>query len=443
MLATAVVVAGVFGTIYFIVNETVYQHLDNDLTYEAYKHINEVDFEGDNIRFINKDEWEESEHNNIQVNPVFLQLINANGEVRDKSPNLKDAELPLLDESADEHHQNLFLEERPIRQLQIPLKVNGQTKGYIVAAMSSKASIELLENLQFTLLLLFPMVLVVLFFLTQFLADRSIKPVQAIITTTNRITKNNLSERIDYPERKDELYQLTKAINELLDRIETALIREKEFTSDAAHELRTPLAVIRGTLEVLIRKERTPEEYKKKIAFTLTEIDRITEITEQLLRLARVDGGVGQQDIQSNLNEIIENVLARFNDAITSKEIHPKLNLQTNPKCPTLATQLVLENILSNAIKYSNNGNAIEINASEEDQLYSIEIKDFGVGIAAKDLSKVFQPFFRAERTNKAIEGIGLGLAIAQKTAQSIGAKLELTSEEGVGTTVTFILRKS
>ena len=113
--------------------------------------------------------------------------------------------------------------------------------------------------------------------------------VKDIIETTNRITKDNLNERVKLPVNKDELYQLSNGINRLLQRIEDTIVRERQFTSDASHELRTPLASLRGTLEVLIRKPRTQSEYEEKVTYALYEIDRMNNIIEQLLILARMD----------------------------------------------------------------------------------------------------------------------------------------------------------
>src|SRR5512139_762628 len=98
-------------------------------------------------------------------------------------------------------------------------------------------------------------------------------------------------ERIELPANKDEIYTLTSTINQLLDRLEDAVLREKQFTSDASHELRTPLAAIKGTLEVLIRKPREVEQYESKISYCIIEVDRMSTIIDQLLMLARYDGG--------------------------------------------------------------------------------------------------------------------------------------------------------
>ena len=129
MIATAIIMVIAFGTIYFIVRETVFNNLDKDLSYEAHKHTGEIKILRDTIVFKNKAEWEEEEHREIQVNPVFIQLIDQQGRTMDKSPNLKEDYLAFNKEVFGGHF-NASLDNRSIRQVQLPLEQDGQTKGY-------------------------------------------------------------------------------------------------------------------------------------------------------------------------------------------------------------------------------------------------------------------------------------------------------------------------
>jgi signal transduction histidine kinase len=441
MLATALIILLVFGTVYFIVQESVYYNLDKDLSFEANKHLGEVGFIGDSIHFINMNEMKEIEHREIQVNPVFLQIVGKDGHIYDKSPNLKEQHLNFRSDHRNEDHFNAKLNQRNIRQLQIPIKSQqGVVKGYIEAAMSLDASLMVLSNLRITLLILFPIILIGLFFITSFLAGRSIIPVVSISETTNRITRNNLNERVALPTSKDELYDLSSSINSLLGRIQDAMIREQQFTSDASHELRTPLSVLRGTLEVLIRKPRTQEEYETKIQTSLQEIDRMALIIDQLLEIARFDSN---PELSSNSSIAIDSLLIEIGAhrklEITGKE----LLLVTDNQCDELISvhyfygRLILDNILGNAIKYSATGGTIFIRIYPDEQGVNCEITDTGIGIKEEDLTQLFHPFFRSDALNhKEIKGTGLGLSIAQKAAAVIGASISISSEFGKGTSV-------
>ena len=268
MIATAMMMAVVFGAIYFVVHETVMSNIDNDLSYEAEKHTGEIKIVGDSLLFKNKAEWVEREHRETQVNPVFIQLIDEQGNLMDKSPNLKASYLPFNTSKFGGHFEEQ-LNNIIIRQVQLPIEQNGKIKGYILAAMSLESAKSVLVRLRNVLIISFLIVLGGLYSASRFIAGRSIRPIQEVTNTISRITKYNLKERVALPNSRDEIYELSANFNALVERIENAIERERQFTSDASHELRTPLASLRGTLEVLIRKPRTQQEYEDKIKLQL------------------------------------------------------------------------------------------------------------------------------------------------------------------------------
>lgn len=450
IVATSIVVAAVFGVVYFIVQQSVYQNIDNDLSFEANKHTGEIYSTEHGIRFINKNEWEESEHKEVQVNPVFIQLTNKSGLVTDKSPNLKNDQLPFNTENKYGNHFNSKLNQRLVRQIQIPVEKNGEISGYIVAAMSLDGSIMVIDNLRNTLLFLYPIVLIGLFFISSFLAGRSIHPIVLITNTAHRITKHNLNERIVLPENKDELYDLSNSINSLLGRLEKALEREKQFTSDASHELRTPLSIIKGTLEVLIRKPRNESEYLEKINYCLLELDRMANMIEQLLILARFDSS---SELTNGNNSTMIDVINQIIIQRTPDILERNLNLSIINHCPehilinSFYANLILDNIISNAIKYSHSNGKIEISITEHPEYINCKVKDYGIGIKETDMNKLYTPFFRSDALNhKEIKGVGLGLSIVQKAITVSNSELNIQSVFGNGTEVDIkfkdILRK-
>ena len=446
-VATAVITALAFLIVFLSVKKTVFSNLDKELSYQAQKHSKEIIIENDSIHFMNKAEWAEREHREVQVNPVFIQLINNQGELMDKSPNLKEQQLTFLEAANSNDHFSTFLVDRAIRQAQIPIEKNGRKQGYIITAISMESSTMVIKNLQNTLLISFPIVLFGLYLISSSLAGRSITPLQAIIDTTNTITKNNLNERVPLPPNKDEIFELSSAINELLQRIENAIQRERQFTSDASHELRTPLSTLRGTLEVLIRKPRTQSEYEQKVQYGLSEIDRMSNIVEQLLLLARFDS---KSEIEENhlipLVSLVDEVLTRNGNTISQKNL--KVNFEVKAETETLVPQyyasLILENIIINAIKYSLEGKTLLIETSEEGKYTLCKISDQGIGIKQEDLSSLFNPFFRSDALeHKQITGAGLGLSIAKKAVDAIGAHITVESKINKGTTFTIaFLRK-
>lgn len=441
MMATAGIMAVVFGAIYFAVQGVVMRNLDGDLSFEAEKHIGELRIAGDSLYFKNKTELDEREHREIQVNPVFIQLIDKQGRIMDKSPNLKEAYLPF-NGAAFSGHFNTYLSNRAIRQIQVPVDQDGKIEGYILAAMSAESATAVILKLRNVLFTSYFVALIGLYFFSRFLAGRSIKPVQEVTKTIRGISKYSFKQRVALPQHKDEIHELSSGFNSLLERIENALEREKQFTSDASHELRTPLAALRGTLEVLIRKPRSQAEYEEKIKYSLSEIGRMTDILEQLLLLARLD----TKAIDNNYNfialpAVVDESLTHYKRQISEKALLISFQFEQNKPLlvPYYYTKLILENIISNAIKYSNSGAVLKITANEIDQHVVCSIEDKGIGMKEDDLKHIFENFFRSDSLNhKQISGNGLGLSIAKKCADAIEAQLHVQSIIGQGTTVTI-----
>ena len=391
---------------------------------------------------MNKKEWEEREHREVQVNPVFIQILDRDGLFMDKSPNLKENVLAFKQEQNFGGHFSETLNDRAIRQVQIPIEQNGKIKGFILAAISLESSKMVLLNLRNVLFFSYLVLLAGLYFISRYIAGKSIIPVKTITSTTNRITRNNLNERVVLPQNKDELYDLSSGINRLLQRIENAIERERQFTSDASHELRTPLSTLRGTLEVLVRKPREQKEYEEKIKFSLTEIDRMTAKLEQLLQLARLDAD--QKTVNDDLGSLptlIDEILSRQKKSISEKglsiDIHNEASLE--PVVPRFYANLILENIIGNAIKYSRENTSLHIMITQTGSKIVCSIEDEGIGIKKEDLDNVFNHFFRSDALNhKSIFGNGLGLSIAKKAADAIEASIVVKSELGLGTTFTI-----
>lgn len=445
ILGTSAVMLIVFFIIFFTVKQVLYLQIDHEIDHEIEKHLTEIGFEDQYLFFINKNEWEEREHREAQIKPVFVQLIDRNGLLLEKSPNLKKDLLIYSISNPSDFAYNTTLRESPIRQVQTKIEYNGIDYGYMLTAIPLEGALLLLNNLKKTLMVLYPLVLFSLFFISRYLAGKSIKPVQQITATTNSIYKNNLSERVGLPTHNDELHALSSSINNLLERIELALKREKQFTADASHQLRTPLAVIKGTLEVLIRKPRSAQEYHNKIQETISEINRMSIIVDQLLLLARFENKELEISAdEADLQLVIDDLLYRYRHEISEKNISVDIKTETNSKIKTDLhyIDIIFDNIISNAVKYSKENGILTILIHHKNGL-SCEIKDNGIGIPKTYLEQIFVPFSRSENTQEhKIPGSGLGLSIVKKAAKALNAKIKVSSIVDQGTTVTIIFPK-
>ncbi len=430
----------VFFVIYKIINFSVNNHINDDIQTEVEKHLEEIEIDRNNTYLIQVDQWRAREHNTVNVNPVFVQFLDINDKLIDKSPNLKGLQLKLYKYQLDNQFIDTYLNKKPIRQIQVPLFDEKKIVGHLFVAMSLDDATMILTNLRNTLYIAFPLILIVLFLIARLIAGRSIKPVTMITETSRRITKDNLKDRIVLPQNKDELYVLSKTINDLLDRIENAVEREKQFTSDASHELRTPLTVLKGTLEVLIRKSRTQAEYEDKIKYSITEVNRLNNLVDQLLLLARFENQKQSLKIEKvYLNALILDILTLYSGKINTKKITINHSFSKDYfiESDNYLVSIIISNIISNAIKYSEEQGEISIILSKKEGKTICTISDNGIGIAAEDLDKIFNPFYRSSPTNHPeIKGSGLGLSIVKKIAQLLHTKFEIKSEINHGTVV-------
>lgn len=440
LLSTAGIILILFMIIILTVRQSTYHYMDSSIKKEWLKHTKDIVVTKNKIHF-KKKVWQQQEHQVVEVNPVFIQITDTKGRVISKSPNLKSDSL-ILFKKTSHGFSNSSLSGIPIRQYQKTIVKNGKNIGYILVALSQKGPVMVLKQLKHTLLIAFPIVLIILFFWARFIAGKGIQPVTTIIRTANKITQSNLHERIPVPHNKDELYQLVRTINQLLDRIENAIKREKQFTSDAAHELKTPLQVMKGNMEILMRKPRTTEEYQNKIKQCMKEVDRMSHLTNQLLLLARFESQ--KETLKKEkvlLNEVIEQIVYRKTDYLVEKRIKFSFNnekeivIYTDP----YLLNIILENLLSNAIKYTPEKGEIKINTGFHNNNTYIQIRDTGVGIPKEEQSKIFDRFYRSEAMKHPdIKGTGLGLSIVKRLTEILNLNFTLESESGKGTTISI-----
>lgn len=446
ILTTGLLVLVAFSAIYFIVKLTVYNHIDENLNIEIQDHLKEIRMEKKKVIFMDVEEWEEREHNSVDVNPVFVQFLDLNKKIIEKSPNLKNEKLVFHIKKEDFHPFDTKLLGNKIRQIQVPLHLKEKKIGYLIIAMSLSDSSKVLENLLDTLMIAFPIILLLLFFLARFFAGRSIKPINEIINTSKIITKDNLKTRIPLPKTRDELFTLSKTINNLLNRIEDAIEREKQFTSDASHELRTPLTVIKGTLEVLIRKPRDNKEYEEKINYCINEVDHLNSLVDQLLMMARFENqkqNIRQENVY--LNAIVLDVLTLNSEKIKTKKLNVILDAteEFNIYSDNYLIVTILRNIISNAIKYSKDQTEVKISLSRENNKINCVVLDQGIGIAKEDLESILNPFFRSDSLNHSeIKGTGLGLFIVKRMTDLLQVKFKIESEIGKGTKVLLVFNE-
>ena len=431
--------------IFFIVNRGINKTMEETLEEEINSHVDYILHEPVLKNFVQPREWEEVEHTDISLNPVFIAIYDKNFKLVENSPNLVQNKLEWHPKQGENTTFYASYDSIKLLLSQSKLIHHGEIVGYIVVGVSTKHNQLALEYLQTALLIIFPISVVIIFLLARFIASKSIKPVFNVIETAQAITENNLTERINLPENKDELYQLSLTINSLLDRLEFQIIKAKQFSADASHELRTPLAIIKGTLEILIRRERSKEEYNEKINYTLKQVDRLYNLVEQFLLISRVENN--SLDLKKsiyNIKDQVENSIERFQLLLNEKQISvetAQLQSQTIENYQEF-TDIIIDNIISNALKYAHLNGEIKIYSVTEKNVYHLIIEDNGIGMNDEDLKFIQDRYFRIQNESTLhISGSGLGLNIATKLAKLSDATIEIESEQGKGTKVILTLK--
>jgi heavy metal sensor kinase len=276
-----------------------------------------------------------------------------------------------------------------------------------------------------------------------FLASRTLKPVDRMTGTAQHISESDLSQRIDV-NSEDELGRLASTLNKMIERLEVAFKRQRQFTADASHEMRTPLAVIEAESTLALEKERTVAEYRKSLELISREVDYMSEIIGKLLFLARSDAGKEPLKIEDvNLFELITQLGADMDVLAREKGLNFNLGTIENVTVQGDKVKLrqMLLNIISNAIKFTPKGGNISTTLIKQKDKAIVTVTDTGIGIAPDHLPLIFERFYRVDKARSRSEGgSGLGLAIANQIAQAHKGKIEAESEVGKGSTFRLIL---
>jgi heavy metal sensor kinase len=294
-----------------------------------------------------------------------------------------------------------------------------------------------LDLLRLLLLSLSPLVILLACAGGAWLSGRALKPVKDITAAALNISIENLSKRLPNPATGDELADLTEVLNTMLARLEGAVKTLSQFVADASHEFRTPLAVIRTTAELALRRARSPEAYRDSLQEISTEAERMTVLVEDLLILARSDAGVADMPLSPlDLSDVLRDVIAETRNLAEFRGIRitPVLaNLMISGNRPALHRAFLV--LLDNALKYSAEGGEVIVMTSDT----SIEIKDFGAGISEEDLPHIFKRFYQADRA-RSQGGYGLGLALAESIVKAHGGSIEVSSTLGAGSSFRVVL---
>jgi heavy metal sensor kinase len=313
---------------------------------------------------------------------------------------------------------------------------NGQ--GYLVESGAPMDDVQSdLRKWLFFLFALFPVVALVALAGGAILVKRSLAPVDRITASAQRISFQNLTERLPIPPTGDELERLSVALNHMIERLDSAFQHSRRFVADASHELRTPLTVLKGEIEGFVREAQLPPDWRERLAATLEEVDRLANIVEGLFAISRLDAGEAAAEwVKFDLAQLASDTADQMSLLAEDKKI--RLNCLASKAVwiegDRARMKQVVVNLLDNAIKYTPNNGTITLSVRAEEPKAVLEVSDTGIGIPAAALPHVFERFYRVDKARSREQGgAGLGLSIVRSICTAHNGKVQASSTPGQG----------
>ena len=300
-----------------------------------------------------------------------------------------------------------------------------------------------IQRLRKTLLLTVPLVLALCVGGGYLLASRALAPIAALAESLAAIDPTDLRGRLAAPPGRDEIGRLIEVINALLDRLERASATERRFASDAAHELRTPLAVLRSGLEIALARDRSPTEQQAALTDAHREVVGLCKIAEELLMLARLNGEVSIDRKPVDFGEVVDEVVGAVEPLAASRNVALHASVSAGARVDGSVTHLrrLVINLVDNALKFTPPGGKIEFLLTAAHGTATLHVMDTGPGIEAAELPLIFDRFFRGAHANG--EGSGLGLSLCREIARLHGGQISASNRASGGSdfVVTLPLR--
>ncbi len=317
-------------------------------------------------------------------------------------------------------------------------------KGYIVVATPMQKVDIKLEDIFIKMIILNPVLLLLLLLGANVILDRILNPIKEITKTANDICIGKLDKTLPVPTQNDEIQELVKAFNSMVIRLKSGIEMMERFNSDVSHELKTPLTVLKGELEIALRKDRDIEYYKNTIKTALNEVNYLIDMVEEMLIFTKLDSEANKNE-NIKVDEMVLNLLSKFSRKAKFKNINIEIKkldmceLNTNP----ILLQTTFVNIIDNAIKYTPENKNIYISLINKDKEIEFIVEDEGIGISKEDIKNITDRFYRTELSrNREIKGFGLGLSIVKKCLEILNGDIFIESELNKGTKIKIVIKK-
>jgi signal transduction histidine kinase len=410
--------------IYMTISRILFQNTEDLLKADAHQVFLIVQSEGFNINF-------DIPYKIIATNTYFV-IFDVNGNTGIKSEILPEiVNLPI----GQQQFRNVSINKTGWIIYDTPVVNNGKVVGWIRVSRSLQPLSSTLFNLRIIMFISIPLYVLLASAGGLFLAKRALHPIGYITKTAKEISKGDLTQRLKLNKTEDEVGRLAETFDEMLDKLENSIKKERQFASDASHELRTPIAIITAQTEEALTGSHGVQEYREAIETIRDESKKMSHIISQLLMIYRSDEGRYKFNFEIlNLNGIIEDIVNEFQDVANDNGLDIAFNAVDEIRIKadqTLITRLFI-NIIDNAIKYTQSGGKITVSLSKTDGYSITTIEDTGIGISENDIPFIFDRLYQVDRSRED-RGNGLGLAIAKWITELHKGEISVESKLDAG----------
>lgn len=416
-LAMAVVLAAMSAFLYFRLGSSLDESVDQGLQTRAAE-LSALAARGDT-----------SLDQGLGDDETFAQVLDPTGQVIDATPQLGDRLLLEPGELSEAAQRTVMLERNGMRLLATPVDARGETLVVVVGASLEERD-EALSGFLGELLIGGPIALFLASLLGYGVATAALRPVEAMRAEAAEVSAVEPGRRLPLPRARDEISRLGTTLNDMLGRLERALERERSFVADASHELRTPLALLKTELELALRNRRSREELEQALRSAAAETDRLAQLAEDLLVLARSDQGrLPLRREPVSMHDVLSGVAARFGRRAEEAGRAIEVDAVDGLVVPADAVRLeqALGNLVENALRHGEG--SIRLHAVEANGQVELHVQDEGEGMPAEFAPRAFERFTRGDQS-RAGAGAGLGLAIAQLIATAHGGSAHVSGAD-------------
>ncbi len=453
--AALIIVVSLTYVVILSVSNQVYQKIIRDNLIETVENnIDEVEY----FSNIEKENLQDDVDHFISYGTGFLEIdddfLNAVNEVYtalyDSSLTMLYGENPIAKDTSSISLKDSIIQTRTVGGITYyifdrALSEAGLEGLWLRGVVAETQGKERMSSISRLSLILLPMLVLLAIIGGYLIAGRTLKPIKQISEAASQIGKgDDLKRRISIGEGRDELHQLADNFNEMFARLEASFEKEQQFTSDASHELRTPMSVILAQCEFSLERERTPEEYVTALSVIQRQARRMSGLINDMLDFTRLRMKTDRYPLEHyDLSESVASLCADMalirekNIELSYDQIEKGIIYRGNKALLTRA----LTNLISNAYRYGKQNGHIQVSLHQINETVIIVVADDGVGIAEEEQDKIFRRFYQGDNSRSAV-GTGLGLSMAEEIVRFHGGKIELQSKKDLGSTFKIILPK-